>query len=250
MNYFNKEKRSNNNDNFILMGPDFEELKKKADAIVAEAVELFPEKFMGKISAFPFELRYTPPYEKPFLEIKRLQGTAAQKAGWRKEFKGYIIIDVSPFMAHESEDYFDITLKFLYDSNEAQSYIFTVDNSNPKQAMNMVRKILSIIRCRVLEEKGVIAEKKKLQALLNEANIQCTKVCADMLLEARLPQDVLRNTVLDIAEAKEKLDVADVYEYLCDESSTVKYMLTEDKLKELVLLCQRTKEGDRNNEKI
>ena len=114
----------------------------------------------------------------------------------------------------------------------------------------MARKILSILHCRVLEDKGMTAEKKKLQAVLNEANIQCTKVCADMLLEAKLPQETVRNMVLDIAEARDVIDVCDVYDYLCSESSTVKYMLSEEKLKEIVLLCQRTKEGDRNNEKI
>ncbi len=245
MNYFNKEKKFNNK-NFILMGSDFEELTTKADAIVSEAVELYPESFSGERAYFQFELRYTPPFEKSFLEIKRLQGTAAQKAGRRRDFRGYIVIDVSSFLGHEEENYFDITLKFLSDSNDVWNYIFILNNTNSKKAMLLAGKILSILHCRVLEDKGASAEKKKLQAVMKEANVQCTKECADMLLESNLPQEVIRSILFDIGETCDTVGVNDICEYLYEDESTVKYMLSENQIRDIILLCER----ERVNEKI
>lgn len=75
-----------------------------------------PERFEGVKDYFTFDLRYTAPFNK-FLELKRLQGTAAQAAGRRSEFCGYIIMDLSSWLNHQDEEYFNIALFYLIDRN-------------------------------------------------------------------------------------------------------------------------------------
>lgn len=85
-----------------------------------------PELFEGVKDYFTFDLRYTAPFNK-FLELKRLQGTAAQAAGRRSEFCGYIIMDLSSWLSHQDEEYFNIALFYLIDKNDCWKYIFLVD---------------------------------------------------------------------------------------------------------------------------
>ena len=61
--------------NFILL-TTAENKYQAVDEIVNEAVLTVPEKFNGRRKSFPFELRYVPPFDKNFRELKRLQGTA------------------------------------------------------------------------------------------------------------------------------------------------------------------------------
>ena len=71
----------------ILLG-DLMLQKAQALSIIAEAKEKFPEKFAGKKDYFAFELRYVPPFDKSFRELKRLQGEAAGGARARGGGRG------------------------------------------------------------------------------------------------------------------------------------------------------------------
>lgn len=142
--------------NFILLTSP-EHQHEKADEIVREAVSLFPDLFHGKRKMFPFELRYVPPFDKTFHELKRLQAIAAEEAQFRDEYRGYIAVDLSAYLKHESEPYFGIAVKFLHDMNDCWKYIFLVDNRNQAAAMELVRKALNIlddVSCGVIEEKS------------------------------------------------------------------------------------------------
>ena len=72
--------------NFILL-TTAENKYQAVDEIVNEAVLTVPEKFNGRRKSFPFELRYVPPFDKNFRELKRLQGTAAEMAGFPPQIK-------------------------------------------------------------------------------------------------------------------------------------------------------------------
>ena len=116
--------------NFILLGSNADELGCKAGDIAAEANKLFPKSFCGDRSVFPFEFRYVPPFEKPYGELKRLQGTIANYAGRRSEYCGYILIDLNSYIKHESENYFDVTIKFLADNNDCWNYIYLASQND------------------------------------------------------------------------------------------------------------------------
>ena len=78
-------------ENCIFLGnPDTQAADAKL--LISQMKVLCPEKFEGNRDSFSFELRYTAPFDKGFNELKRLQGTAAEAAGRRNEFKGYIVI--------------------------------------------------------------------------------------------------------------------------------------------------------------
>ena len=84
--------RNNNSfisENYILLGTP---LTRQSDieSIIHNAKIQHPEQFAGKKDFFAFELRYTESFDKNFTELKRLQGTAAEAAGRRDEFRGYI----------------------------------------------------------------------------------------------------------------------------------------------------------------
>ena len=128
--------------NFILL-TTAENKYQAVDEIVNEAVLTVPEKFNGRRKSFPFELRYVPPFDKNFRELKRLQGTAAEMAG-------------SEYIKHQFEVYFEIAVKFFHDMNEYWKFIFVVDNSNQKSALDLVSRVLFIlddVPCRVIELK-------------------------------------------------------------------------------------------------
>lgn len=96
-----------------------------------------PERFEGVKDYFTFDLRYTAPFNK-FLELKRLQGTAAQAAGRRSEFCGYIIMDLSSWLNHQDEEYFNIALFYLIDRNDCWKYIFLADGQQSAAARKLI----------------------------------------------------------------------------------------------------------------
>lgn len=80
--------------NFILIGTQLDEMKNKANEIVAEAEKKCKEMFNGEDSSFAFDLRYIPPFDKNFGELMRLQGVAAEHVRFKNGYRGYIILDV------------------------------------------------------------------------------------------------------------------------------------------------------------
>lgn len=104
-------------ENYILLGSS-DAQKAHADIIISEMKNSHPEKFEGNKDSFSFELRYAAPFDKGFQELKRLQGAAAEAAGRRNEFKGYIVIDMNSWLAHHDEEYLNKALLFLIDMSE------------------------------------------------------------------------------------------------------------------------------------
>ncbi len=245
--------------NFILMGKDQEELKRRAQDIADEAERLFPESFSGDKNIFPFEVRYTPPFDKCFTELKRLQGTAAGNAGYRSEYKGYIMIDMNSFLRHETENYTDITLKFLCDSNDAWSYIFIVDTTRTKAAMELVRKILSLLRCRVIDCTEIcgVSENRFIVQMCETYGLECSRSLQSFLAQAiaqeKISKEAAETVLLDMVQicgSSERATIQTLYACIRCDSSTIKYMLSEEKMKELTVLCSDAMRKENSNEKI
>lgn len=254
--YFN----GNFPENFILLGADREDLVEKAENIVAEAVSLFPQSFIGNQTMFPFEFQYTPPFEKNFGELKRLQGIAAENAGWRKEYCGYILVDINGYCKHESEHYFDMTIKFLSDNNDFWHYIFIVDDSSQKASRALVQKILNYIYCNVVEDKEekLNREKRHLLSFAEECGLMCTPAVYDLLSNAvvqqKISKEAAKTILMDCSRGnKESSPVnTDVLAaYFCNGTPTVKYMLSEGRFQDFVALCREEKRKEKfENEKV
>lgn len=246
--------------NFILLGSNVDELECKAGDIVAEANKLFPKSFCGDRSAFPFEFRYVPPFEKSYGELKRLQGTIANYAGRRSEYCGYILIDMNSYIKHESENYFDVTIKFLADNNDCWNYIFIVDNTHLKASMSMVQKILMYIHCKVIvdNEKGTNAEKRFIKKIVDDCGIECTHTVIDFLVDAilqkKMSREVAKTIILDIAAERSEaipVDMDTLAEYLSEETPTAKYMLSDAQFEEIIMMCiKENRKGKHDDEKI
>jgi len=93
----------------------------------------------GKNSVF-FKLGYVPPYEE-FRELKQLQLRTKNADLFGGD--AYIIMDLSEWVRHETEEYFSVTMKYLHDQSYKWRYIFTVGNNS----LNAVKPMLNVIKC-------------------------------------------------------------------------------------------------------
>ncbi len=222
-------------DNYILLASKGMD---EAYGIVREAGSSFPSFFRGKRQCFPFELRYVQPFERDFRELRRLQGTAAEAAGFRDEFVGYIVIDLSAYIQHEEDVYLDISLKFLYDMNEWWKYIFLVDNSKQKAARDLISKILYIfedIPCKVLEgSKEFSGNGRFLSDILAKCRVACTESARALLLgfleREEFSRPIISRMILEISDSLEEgreIGVDAIGRYLQSAAPGIKYMLSQ-----------------------
>ncbi len=112
--------------NFILLSDDEESLDDQIEQICSEAFRISPDSFNGECLYFKFIFRYCLPYEQNrFHELKRFQETARSNIRFKDEYRGYIVIDITEWKGHLTEELFsDITLPFLSDMSDIWKYIF------------------------------------------------------------------------------------------------------------------------------
>lgn len=221
--------------NYILLGhPDDQRLY--AEKIVSEIKQREPHNFEGIQDSFSFELRYVPPFEKSFHELKRLQGTAAVVAGRRDEFMGYIIIDLSGYLTHEKEDYFEIALLFLADMSDHWKYIFVIDDTNTKAAKDLTRSVLSVLAranlfCEIKESAPTESPVYIVNAICKEHGINCAapvKMMLQRLIEEGYNKEIISAFLWDISRKfGEQINISTLNKYLLQEVPVFKYMLNE-----------------------
>lgn len=236
--------------NFILLGSS-EDQRGQANQIVQEAVTLFPGEFNARRKFFPFELRYIPPFDKAFSELKRLQGTAAEEAGFRDEYRGYIVIDLSAYVTHEAEDYFGRTIKFLHDMSSCWKYIFLVDNTSERAALSLVRNVLQIlddVPCCVIEQNAgaVPANVRLVRDACEEFGITCsTSVCSflqELMDHNEYPRRLAFIIVRELAGrygTGHVIRMETISEYFSNGTSVVEYMLVPKLYDDLIALLNQ-----------
>ncbi len=220
-------------ENYILLGSS-DAQKAHADAIISEMKACRPEKFEGNEDSFPFEFRYAAPFDKGFHELKRLQGTAAEAAGRRNEFKGYIIMDMNHWLTHHNEEYLNKALLFLVDMSEYWNYIFLIDDQNGKAARELAGKILSVfyrnnIPCMVKEGKD--SAKTRISTLCREQGIVCSPPVKEFfqeLMEQGFDENIAAALLCEMAwSAGKKLSMKSIVDLASDQRSVIRYMLTQ-----------------------
>ncbi len=242
--------------NFVLLGPS-EQLYKEANHIVKEAFKLFPNQFHGKRQAFPFQLRYAPPFDKSFCELKRLQGTAAEEAGFSDVFRGYILMDISAYLKHESEYYFEVSMKYLHDMADVWKYIFLVDSTNEKASMVLVSKVLDIlddIPCGVIEqsELNMQPEANFIGNTCKKYGITCSSsvkaFLEELLIQKEYSEKVVSALIRELASDYVVGTIAgmeEIHSYFRRGIPVVKYMLSPKMYEELIALAdERIEEAE------
>jgi len=116
--------------NYILLGNNIDDLKIRARNIATESKAQNPLLFNTNEAYVEYDMKYVAPFDKNFDMLFNIQGILAEKARFQDEYRGFIIFDVTKYLHHENEDWFDISLKFFHDQNNIWKYIFLVDISN------------------------------------------------------------------------------------------------------------------------
>lgn len=239
--------------NIILIG-NSDALRVHAEMIVSEAKEQHPEKFEGNCDFFYFDLRYVAPFDMNFKELKRLQGTAAEAAGRRNEFRGYICMNLSAYITHEREDYFDKALYFLADMNEEWNYIFFVDNAKYKSARDLVAHVLNVFLCANIPCQVVGVEEKKsilniVKSVCSEQNVDFAPtveaLLCDLMTQGVCNENIVTALIRDVGwNYGARISMSMLFDFLSNRDSVIKYMLTEKEYNSLVTFVEKWKECD------
>ena len=236
--------------NYILLG-NSDAQKAHADVIISQMKTSFPETFEGNKDSFSFELRYAAPFDKGFHELKRLQGTAAEAAGRRNEFKGYIIIDMNSWLTHHDEEYLNKALLFLIDMSECWNYIFLVDNQNMKAARELVCKVLSLFYrnnspCVVKEEKVQTSVKVRVSTICKIQGVMCSPPVKEFfqeLLEQGFNENIVAALLIEIMwSAGKKLSMNSIVDFMPNQESVIRYMLTQKEYNRFLTIIEKKKE--------
>ena len=245
---------------YILLGNNIEDLKANAKKIAATVRKQCPASFNASEAFIEYDIRYTPPFEKHFETLFHLQGIAAEKPRFQDEYRGYIILDVSKYLQHEKEEWFDITMKFLHDQNEIWKYIFLVDMKNTRAGEEMVSKILSLLFCKVEDmRESLEAEAKRF--ILQECkanNVSLSKVALSFtesyLLKKEGAREVVSTLLFELADrygSRKTIDMKMINKQIESGSSVIRYMLSTDKYALfLALLEEFVRKGLEHGEKV
>lgn len=111
---------------FLLTSDSDVNLNNQAETICKEAFQLSPESFNGEKLFFKYILSYCQPYEyEKFQGLRRLQEVARSNTRFKDEYRGYILIDISEWKGHLTEELFaDVTMPFLSDMSMFWKYLF------------------------------------------------------------------------------------------------------------------------------
>lgn len=206
-----------------------------------------PELFEGVKDYFTFDLRYTAPFNK-FLELKRLQGTAAQAAGRRSEFCGYIIMDLSSWLSHQDEEYFNIALFYLIDKNDCWKYIFLVDGQQSVAARKLVAKLLITfyhdhITCSVKEMTVELSFTERVNHLCLDQGAVCAipvKAMLQELLAEHFSESVISALVSEMmCCSTNEITLAALTKVMAkNDEFVIRYMLTQNEYGKLMSILE------------
>lgn len=237
-------------ENLILPGNP-EAQRARAEAVVSERREHCPELFAGNRDCFSFELRYIAPFDRDFRELKRLQGTAAAAAGRRDEFRGYIVIDLSGYLTHEREPYFEKTLLFLADMSECWKYIFLVEDRNPRAARELIAHLLEIfvqanVPCEVRE--AAPEPLSEVVTLCRALDVTCTapvwELLGELLEVERFSRDIVSAFLRDLTwRCGRRISLGAMVNTLSQRESVIRYMLSEKEYSRFKAAIERRKEN-------
>lgn len=242
-------------ENIIFIG-NSNALREYVEMIVSKAKEQHPENFEGNRDFFYFDLRYVAPFDSHFNELKRLQGTAAEAAGRRDEFRGYVSVNLSAYITHEREEYFDKALYFLADMNEDWKYIFFIDadNTKHKPVRDLVTHVLDVflkakVPCQVVEVEEKKTFREIVKSVCSEQNTDFDPTVETLLCELMTHgvcnEKIVTALIRDVAWSHgPRISMSMLFDFLSNQDSVIKYMLAEKEYNRLVGFVGNWKECD------
>lgn len=170
-----------------------------------------PERFGGKQPYAFFRVRYAPPCER-FPELRRLILCVKEVTGLRAEFRGIVAAEVSEWLNHETEEYFTVLLKYLYDHRDIWHGWLVVRDCPEGQMVRFLSACVVYLTPRVLDQR-LYRDPERLERLLRarfhqngrEAPPEAARLLTEALLSPRLAQGrsltVLERVVEEVVEA-------------------------------------------------
>lgn len=176
---------------------------------------LNPDDFDGEKAYVYHKMNYVEPY-KDFYELKKLQVAVKAATGMRANFKGIIAIDVKEWMGHLKEDYFLVTLKFLYDQLQyGWRYVFTIGNQDKACSKDLIMLLARYFKPYIVEVTPFSCEhmlEDYIQNYMEEAgkafSLDAQRKFVSILLNMQDDElkdlEIIKNIVKDIADSTNK----------------------------------------------
>lgn len=226
-----KVKMSRNSRLLNVIATDLNENEALVRRLAQEEQARNPRDFAGKAPCVFFKLPYVPPYEQ-FKLLRQLILRVRQNTGLRSEYRGIVALDVTEWLGHESEEYFTVLLKFLYDHSHSWNSVMLLSNPTEQQRLRFTQTCAQLITPRLqdvtlfndeqlltqlLEEQvhshGCITSRTAITALA-QAMTQLPKQHRSLPLIERVAEDLIANTDADL-----RISMNHVNQYLCCRTS-------------------------------
>lgn len=217
--------------NFLLSSNSNSDFDNLIKTISENAFAISPDSFNGINKYFEFELRYCAPYEQEsFRELKRLQETARRNVRFKKEFNGYIVLNISEWVGHLDEELFSkITMSFLSDMNDSWKYIFISDKQQiPEKDLDILNTYIRVKKIEISDEmQQTDYYTSFFTSLAEECKIRLShcaqKIFRKLVPEKTLSDKVMSNVILrDISsyfENQAQVDTKMIVAYFTDSNS-------------------------------
>ena len=102
-------------------------------------------KFYGDVPFFEFYLNYCEPH-KYFEEIPRFIREVVSAAGFRNEFKGIILVEISEWLEHCTEKHFINFLEYLSDNSDNWLVVLSLPDRDPAAVERMLSVVSAFLR--------------------------------------------------------------------------------------------------------
>ena len=106
-------------------------------------------KFYGDVPFFEFYLNYCDP-KSYFDEIPRFIREVTYAAGFRNEFKGLILVEISEWMDHCTEKHFINFLEYLSDNSDNWLIVLSLPDREPEKVERMLSVVSAFLRLEVV----------------------------------------------------------------------------------------------------
>ena len=143
-----------------------------------------------------FKMNYTLPYSE-FREIRSLQ-VKLQRSCYGRGKRVTTVIDLSEWIGRESDEYFDIVMKFLHDKRGGMDYIFTVGDASEEKAAGLMRTARKYMRGAVVRNDTFTSAEKLAEYIGSRyAEPDAAQLLAEMLRKPKM-RDLLSYSAVDL----------------------------------------------------
>ena len=202
----------------FILGTAFSELENTAELICEKLESENLIHFTGRNKVTYFKMGYCPTSDIRYTEIRYLVETLQQAAGYYGVYRGCLILELTDWIYHEKEKYFDVLLSYLSDKKEEGIFtLFYVDIGKEKGVDALIQYVskyfrLDVIDLREMDDKIYLSYAKQ---LLTEKNI---------LSEEDTEQELL--DYISLLRKRASFNGFDTIRLMCDEIE-VQYYLQE-----------------------